>query len=119
MAQVPSEESKPRLDRVDWALLASDAGARALDTYSTQKMLSDRNREEFLPETVANNTALLATFEGGMVTLNYFVARNLVRHHHRKLARFVVVADMVQVYPWAIHNLTLPSDSKSRVFAPR
>lgn len=118
-AQAPPDAPKPRLDRIDWALLATDAGARALDAYSTRKMLGNNNHEKFLPGFVANHTPALVVFEGGMVTLNYFAARNLVRHRHPKLAKLVIAADVIQVYPWAIHNLTLPNNRKSRPPGPR
>ena len=107
-AQMFPDEPKPHLDRAGWMLLASDAGARALDTYSTRWALSNGNRELFLPAFVANNTPVLAAFEGSMVTLNYFAARRLERHHRFFLAHVVVAADAMSVYPWAIHNLMLP-----------
>jgi hypothetical protein len=107
-AETLPEAPKPHLDRADWALLASDAGARALDTYSTRWSLCRGNHEMFLPGFVANHTAALAAFEGGMVTVDYYAARNLTRRHHPRLARFVLAADGLQVWPWAIHNLTIP-----------
>lgn len=107
-AQTEGEPFKPHLHRIDWVLLASDAGARALDTYSTRWSLRNQNREMFLPGFIANHTAPLAAFEGGMVTLNYFAARRLIRHGHPKWARILMAADSIQVYPWAIRNLTMP-----------
>jgi hypothetical protein len=105
----PLKTPRAGLDRIDWSLLASDAGARALDTYSTRWALSRGNHEIFLPGFVANHTPALAALEGGMVTLDYFVARRLVRHGHPRLARTMLLGDALQVSPWAIHNLTLPA----------
>ena len=118
-SQTLPEAPKPHLDRIDWALLASDAGARALDGYSTLKMLGNNNHEKFLPAFVVNHAPALAAFEGGMLTLNYFAARNLASHHHAKLAKLVIAADVIQVYPWAIHNLTLPVCRESRPIEQR
>ena len=112
VAQTVPDAPKPQLDRIDWMLLATDAGGRALDTYSTRRSLCDGNREKFLPDLIVNHTGRLAAFEGGMVTLNYFAARSLIRRHHRKLARVMLVADALQVWPWAIRNLTMPKSRR-------
>jgi hypothetical protein len=117
-SQTLPEAPKPHFDRIDWALLASDAGARALDGYSTLKMLKNNNHEKFLPAFVVHDPPALAAFEGGMLTLNYFAARNLARHHHPKLAKAVIAADVIQVYPWAIHNLAMPVYRKSLPAGP-
>ena len=111
-AETLPDAPKPQLDRVDWALLASDAGGRALDTYSTRRSLCDGNREKFLPDFIVNHTGRLAAFEGGMVAVDYFVARNLIRRRHRKLARMILLADSIQVWPWAIRNLTMPKSRR-------
>jgi hypothetical protein len=116
VSQTLPEAPKPHLDRIDWTLLASDAGARALDGYSTLNMLKKNNHEKFLPGFVVRHAPALAAFEGGMLTLNYFAARNLARHHHPMLAKLVIAADVIQVYPWAIHNLTMPACRESRPF---
>ncbi|MGA2886445.1 MAG: hypothetical protein ABSE51_00215 [Terracidiphilus sp.] len=108
VAQMLPEAPKPHTDRLDWTLLAADAGARTLDTYSTRWALRNPNNHEmFLPGFVANHTPMLATFEGGTVTLDYLAARKLLRHHH-KMARMLLAADALQVYPWAIRNMTMP-----------
>jgi hypothetical protein len=108
LAPRPQKEPRKNLNRIDWYLLASDAGIRTLDFYSTRAALHRGNHEKFLPGFVVNHTASLAAFEGGMVALDYFAARKLIRHHHPRIARIVLLADFVQVAPWAIHNLTLP-----------
>ena len=113
-AQTLPEAPKPRLDRIDWVLLANDAGARALDGYSTHRMLCNGNHERFLPAFVVTHIPTLVTFEGGMVALNYFAARTLVHRRHPKLAKLLIAADLIQVYPWGIHNLSLTNSSKSR-----
>jgi hypothetical protein len=107
-AETLPDAPKPHLDRVEWAMLASDAGGRALDAYSTRWSLCNGNREKFLPDFIVNHTGRLAVFEGGMVTADYFVARSLIRRRHRKLARIILLADALQVWPWAIRNLTMP-----------
>jgi hypothetical protein len=117
-SQTLPEAPKPHLDRIDWVLLASDAGARALDGYSTTQMLRYKNHEKVLPAFVANHAPTLAAFEGGMLTLNYFAARSLIRHRHPKLARILIAADSIEVFPSAIRNMTLPDCRKLHPFQP-
>lgn len=105
--QLP-EAPKPHFDRIDWTLLASDVGARALDTYSTRWSIENHNHEMFLPGFIANHTATMAAYSGGMVALDYFAARSLIRHHHHKVAKMLLAVDGIQVWPWAIRNLTMP-----------
>lgn len=107
-AQVIPDAPKPHFDRTDWALLAADAGSRALDTYSTRWALENGNHEKFLPDFISHNTARLAIAEGVMVGVDYLVARQLVRHRHPKLAKVALMVDFAQDAPWAIHNLYLP-----------
>src|ERR1700687_1103521 len=38
---LPAEIAKPHIDRLTWTILAADGGARALDAYSTQRMLKN------------------------------------------------------------------------------
>lgn len=106
-AQVP-DAPKPHIDKTEWALLAADAGTRALDVYSTRQMLENGNHEMFLPGFVANHTPALIGVEGGAVALNWWVARRLEAHHRPRMAHIVTMIDISQDAPWAIHNLFLP-----------
>jgi len=108
LVQKPKPAPAPHIDRIDWALLAADAGVRTLDVYSTRRMLQDGNREKFLPGFVVNHTPVLAATEGGAVALNYLAVRFLEKHHHGKLAKIAVSIDIADDAPWAIHNLYLP-----------
>ncbi len=97
----------PALNRVDWALLAADAGARGLDVVSTKQMLSRGCQEQIMPDAIARNTPAMAVYSGGIVTLDWFVARELTRHHHHKLARAWIIADGGSTLGASIHNFTL------------
>lgn len=102
------EAPKPHLDRLEWSLLAADAAARGLDIYSTHWAEQAGNKERVLPGFIANHTPMMALYSGGMVYAQYWIARKLVAHHHRKLAYVVTSADVAITAPSAIHNLFLP-----------
>jgi hypothetical protein len=112
LVQRPKPAAKPHLDKIDWALIATDASVRALDTYSTRWMLDNGNRELFLPKFVANHTPVLAATEGAAVAGNILAARILEHHHHGKLAKLALSIDIAGDAPWAIHNLYLPKGKK-------
>jgi hypothetical protein len=99
-------QERPKLDKAEFALLAADAGSRALDVYSTHKMLESGYQEELLPGFIADHTGTMATYSGGCVVLDWLVYRRL-REHHRKLAHVLTLVDIGQDVPWAIHNLYL------------
>jgi hypothetical protein len=106
--QTLPDAPKPHLDRTEWALLATDAAVRGLDVYSTHRALSTGNKEGVLPRAIANHPPAMALYSGGIVLAQYWIARKLVAHHHRKLAYVVTSADVAITAPSAIHNLFLP-----------
>ena len=103
-AQTP----RAHLDRAEWALLAADAGSRALDTYSTRLSLREGAREMFLPGIVVDHTWTMAAYSGGVVALDGWATNELERHHHARLAHALPAIDIGLDLPWAIHNLYLP-----------
>jgi hypothetical protein len=107
-AQTLPEAPKPRLDCVEWELLATDAAARGLDIYSTHWAESAGNKEGTLPGWIANHPPVMALYSGGMVYAQYWIARRLFAHRHRRLAYAVTAADISITAPFAIHNLFLP-----------
>lgn len=93
----------------EWALLASDAGVRSLDVYSTHQALENpMNKEDFLPHFVAYHPAVMSGMEVGIVGLEYLAMRKL-NHHHPILAHLVPIVDAAIDGPYAIHNLYLPA----------
>jgi hypothetical protein len=104
--QVP-DAPKPKMDKVEWALLAGDAASRTLDVYSTHRMLAQGNHEILLPGFVANHTPVFAAYSAGTLALDWWAARKLERHHRSRLAHIVTMVDIGQDAPWAIHNLYL------------
>ncbi len=108
VAQTLPEAPKPHLDRTEWALLAADAGARGLDVYSTHWAESAGNKEATLPGWIANHTPVMVLYSGGIVAAQYYVARKLFAHHHRKWAYAMTAADISITAPFAVHNLFLP-----------
>jgi hypothetical protein len=110
----------PNLDRSEKILLGADITARGLDTFSTRYMLTgnDHDREDFLPSKITNHTAALIGFEGGMVGVDYFAARYLNRHGHRRLARVWLATDASIVTPFATHNLFLQRNRPKQPIIP-
>ena len=117
---LPVETAKPRIDRVTWTLLAAAGGARALDAYSTQRMLKNScssgvqmagtstcNYEQNLPAFIANHESGIYAFEGAAWASEFMATRFLVRHHHPRLARFVPLMDILSTTSFAVNNLTL------------
>jgi hypothetical protein len=107
-AQSLADAPTPHLDRAEWALLATDAAARGFDVYSTHWAESAGNKERTLPGWIANHPPVMALYSGGMVYAQYWVARRLSAHRHRKLAHVMTLADISITAPFAIHNLFLP-----------
>jgi len=107
-AQSLPEAPKPHLDRTEWALLATDAAARGLDVYSTNWAQRAGNKEGTLPGWIAKHPPVMALYSGGMVYAQYWVARKLLAHRHRKLAYAMTATDISITAPFAIHNLLLP-----------
>ena len=99
---------RPHLDRTEWALLASDAAARGLDVYSTHWALKAGNKEENLPGWIADHPPVMALYSGGVVAGQYYVARQLFKHGHRRWAYAITAMDIIIDAPPAIHNLFLP-----------
>jgi hypothetical protein len=99
-------QERPKLDKEEFALLAADAGSRALDVYSTHKALSGGSHEMFLPSAIASRPAAMAAVEAGDVAADWWISRRLEKHH-RKLAHVLTMVDSGSDLPWAIHNLYL------------
>jgi len=117
---IPVEMARPRIDGLTWTFLAADGGARALDAYSTQRMLKNScssgvqmagtstcNYEQNLPGFIANHASRIYAFEGAVWLSEFTATRFLVRHHHQRLARFVPLMDFLATTSFAVNNLTL------------
>jgi hypothetical protein len=110
-AQLPEAPKSQQLDRVEWGLLATDAGVRGLDVYSTHQALQNGNRELFLPSAVVDHVPAMAAYSAGTVVLDWYFARLLTRHHHRTWAHVLTSVDIGTTAPWAVHNLYLPDEN--------
>lgn len=89
-ARVPDRPRAPGMAATDWTMLGAVAGLRYLDYQTTVKALSDPAdfHEAELPRALVDNHAGFAAFEASTVVANVWVYRLLVRHGHRRLARF-------------------------------
>lgn len=127
---LPIETARPRIDRLTWSLLVADGGARALDAWSTRRMLknicssgvqiagtSTCNYEQNLPGFIANSTAGIYTFDGAVWLSEFGTTRFLARHHHQRLARFVPLIDALSTTSFAVNNLTLSTGGNGAVAA--
>ena len=106
-------EERPKLDKAEFALLAADAGTRALDVYSTHQMLENGHREMFLPAAIASRPALMGVVETADVAGVWWMAKKL-GPHHRKLEHVLTLMDVGQDLPWAVRNLTLSKPARAQ-----
>ena len=95
------------MDRTEKVLLLSDVASRSLDVYSTRQMLNNGYREIVLPRFIADHTPVMAAYSGATVAADWWVARQLEKRGHRKLAHVMTLVDIGQDLPWAVHNLCL------------
>jgi len=112
---------RPRIGAATWTLLAADGAARALDAYSTHRMLRNQcgsrqnapadptcNVEDYLPHVISAHESALYAFEGTAWLTEYLSVRFLVNKHHPRLARLIPLIDVCVTAPFAVNNLTLP-----------
>jgi len=116
----PAETARPRIDGLTWTILAADGGARALDAYSTHRMLKNNcgtglqmpgtstcNYEQYLPGFISNHVSGMYAFDGAVWFSEFAATRFLVRHNHRRLARLIPFIDFLSTTSFAVNNLTL------------
>ena len=102
-----AHDAPSHLDRIEWSLLAADATTRGLDAYSTYRASQGGGHDAELPSCIAEHPAAMSAYSGGVVVLQYFLARSLFKHGHTRLAHLITAADVVQVGVAAGHNLTM------------
>ena len=105
---IPLQKPSTHLDRIEIPLLLLDASARALDCYSTRRMLDQGNREAILPRAIAGHPLPMAVYSASTIGVDWFTARWLNKRGHRRLARLTIVADLGQDLYFGVKNLTLP-----------
>ncbi|MGA8086088.1 MAG: hypothetical protein WCA10_02205 [Terracidiphilus sp.] len=118
--RVPTEMARPRIDGLTWTLLAADGGARALDAYSTRRMLKNNcgsghqmagtstcNYEQNLPGFITNHPAGIYAFDGAVWLTEFTATRLLIRRHHRRVARLIPFIDFISTTSFAVNNPTL------------
>lgn len=117
---LPAETARPRIDRLTWTILAADGGARALDAYSTRRMLRNNcssslqitgtstcNYEQILPAFITNHASGIYAFDGAVWLSEFAATRFLIQHHHRRIARLIPFIDFTSTTSFAVNNLTL------------
>jgi hypothetical protein len=117
------ETRKNGLGRSVRILLFADAATRALDGYSTARMLRNRcngdltvpvcNEEMFLPDFITRSSGRVYGYEGGVWLAQAFVVRRVEKHHPR-VARLIPILDISTTLPFAVNNLRLPVNSSSK-----
>jgi hypothetical protein len=85
---VKAETPDTTIHAADYALYASIASWRTLDYFSTRRALALGGKEEVLPQFVVDSPVRLGLFEGLATAGEIAGSVYLIRHHHRKLARF-------------------------------
>jgi hypothetical protein len=94
--QALPDHPKPRT--VDFALYAADVTVRSLDIASTHKLLADpchcyKELDPVAPHTA--NPAILTAFQYGAAAGIIFGTRYFERHGHKRIARALLIADIV------------------------
>lgn len=120
-AQTVPDAPRGQLDRADYLYLSADAAIRTLDLVGTRRDLGSGcgcTHEIFLPSAIADHTGRLAGLEAAMVAVDWFTARQLIRHRHYRLARVAMAADALQLAPWAMRNLTFNLKHSSHQWTP-
>ena len=107
-AQTLPAAPKPHFDRIEWSLLAADGAARGLDVYSTHLASEGGGHDAELPGWIANHPATMAGYSGGVVLLQYYIARKLFKRGRRKWAYALAALDSGQTGYAVAHNLSLP-----------
>src|SRR5882762_9256921 len=94
---VPVQKSETFNTRLVIALFSADATVRALDGYSTIKLLNDPCRCFHESDPIApkgGSIAATAAFQAGALAAVYGGAWLLNRHHHAKMARALLMIDI-------------------------
>ena len=109
----PTAPKKVHFDRELKALLITDAALRiGGDTASTRWHLGHGFQEDMLPAAIVKTTPRMAAFETGIVVFEAVAARQLVKHHHPKLAKLGLLIDIGFVAPTVAHNFLIDAEAK-------
>jgi hypothetical protein len=109
--------ARPRLSAWDYAADTAVAITRVLDYTSTRAFLTPKaiygcpactkrapGQEAILPAFVANNPAILATFEAGSTALSAYEEHWMVRRGHPRIARAVMFAQAGSTLYFVVNN---------------
>jgi hypothetical protein len=111
ITSIRSPQPRPQpghFKKIDWTLFATDAGVRALDTYTTVHVNSTGiGVEKNLPESVAKSYPLMIGYSGAVVAAEFLAGRFLIRHHHAGLARIGWMIDIAYDGKCDIGNLQI------------
>lgn len=95
----------PQPTLTEHLLYAGDASARGFDVYTTHEMLENPyDHESILPNAIADHTAALAAFDGGVSYVIYRVSRFLDMRGHHRLALLIPALDIAGAGYIDIHN---------------
>ena len=95
-----------RIKKVDLVLYAADSTIRSLDIVSTHALLASPCKCFYETDPMAPGSRDVlpqAAFHYGMTAAVIVGHRMLERHHHARLARLLIVADLVSE-TWAVQN---------------
>lgn len=125
---VNPEPPKARIGALTNLLLGASAVTRALDGYSTARMLRNRcngdlsvpvcNEEMFLPDPFTQSKATIYGYESGMWIAQVLAVQRISKHH-QKLARLIPALDVATTLPFAVNNLRLPINSQAAAIRPQ
>lgn len=100
------EQPKPITKPVDFALYAGVMATRTMDYVTTERLLTAGGHELMLPSGLVANKPAFAVFSIGSGIAEVYASRRL-RVHHPKLARYVLMGDMITAGIVAGHNAAI------------
>jgi hypothetical protein len=115
---------RPKPSAWDYAAIASVAITRTLDYTSTEAFLTPKaiygcptcakrapGHEAILPSFVANNPAILGTFEAVSTALTAYGEYWMVRHGHARIGRVLMFAQAGSTLHVVVHNYEIAGDT--------
>lgn len=97
------QQPERRIIPIDFSLYAGVIATRITDYISTESVLAAGGRELLLPKFLVSNRPMFAAFSIGSGMGEIYASR-LLRKAHPKMARYILIGDIVSAGVVAVHN---------------
>jgi hypothetical protein len=106
------QQPERRIIPIDFSLYAGVILTRTMDYISTENVLAAGGRELLLPKFLVIDRPMFAAFSFGSGMAEIYASREL-RRTHPKMARYILIGDIVAAGVVAVHNeASVPSKMK-------